>query len=769
MGRPIKKGSTDQSTTIRIIDSSDGTPETGVEYDTSGIDLWYRREQETKTSITEAALAALDSAHSDGGIEHIGDGYYRLDLPDAAVAAGSGENSVQIGGTVTGMIVIGNEHALYDVDPYDTVRMGLTALPNAAADAAGGLPISDAGGLDLDNQIGTDIDAILADTNELQSDDVPGLISALDTVVDRVETDTQDIQSRIPAALVSGRMSSDAVAISGSTTAADNVEANISNLDHSVATVDGNVDTLLTRITAAIATKAEMDTAHGLLATEAKQDTMDTVVDGIQTDLNNGTDGLGALKTLIDALPSTADVNAQCDASIETYKLDHLIAVADADDPVDNSIIAKMAASDGDWSGFDNSTDSLEAVRDRGDADWSSGAAANPNMLLEAEVATVNTQTSFTLASGSDEDDAYNDQAIVLYDDSNSDYPSVRVISDYTGSTKTVTIDSGADFTLGTDDSVKIFVTAPGTSAPTAAQVRAEIDSNSTQLAAIVADTNELQTDDIPGTLSTMEGKIDTIDGIADNILVDTAVIGTLGAGLTGIPWNSAWDAEVQSECTDALNAYDPPTKTEMDTAHGLLATEAKQDIIDTNVDSVLVDTGTTLPATLSTIEGKIDTVDGIVDDILVDTGTTLPAEHAALPTAAEIQAEMEENGASILDTIRDDLADGGRLDLLIDAIKAKTDLQPSGIPKNIALSDLMVLMIDSTDDISPKTGLTPAVTISKDGAAFGAATNTPATEVSNGYYKIDLTQAEMNADMIVVRLANAGANDTSVVIKTDT
>ncbi len=35
-------------------------------------------------------------------------------------------------------------------DPYDPMRMGLTSLPNAAADAAGGLPISDAGGLDSD-------------------------------------------------------------------------------------------------------------------------------------------------------------------------------------------------------------------------------------------------------------------------------------------------------------------------------------------------------------------------------------------------------------------------------------------------------------------------------------------------------------------------------------------------------------------------------------------------------------------------------------------
>lgn len=49
-----------------------------------------------------------------------------------------------------------------------------------------------------------------------------------------IETDTQDIQSRLPAALVGGRMSSDAVAISGSTAAADAVEANIANLDAAV-------------------------------------------------------------------------------------------------------------------------------------------------------------------------------------------------------------------------------------------------------------------------------------------------------------------------------------------------------------------------------------------------------------------------------------------------------------------------------------------------------------------------------------------------------
>ncbi len=44
-------------------------------------------------------------------------------------------------------------------------------------------------------------------------------------------------------------------------------------------------------------------------------------------------------------------------------------------------------------------------------------------------------------------------------------------------------------------------------------------------------------------------------------------VVTALGTGstLTAIPWNAVWDAEVQSECTDALNAYDPPTNAEME------------------------------------------------------------------------------------------------------------------------------------------------------------------------------------------------------------
>jgi hypothetical protein len=110
----VKKGSVDRSILLRIIDSVDGTPETGVVWNSAGIDLWYRREGAVKTSIVEASLSALSDAHADGGFLHVGDGYYRFDIPDAAYATGA--NYVDFGGTVTGMIVIGGRVRLVDFD-----------------------------------------------------------------------------------------------------------------------------------------------------------------------------------------------------------------------------------------------------------------------------------------------------------------------------------------------------------------------------------------------------------------------------------------------------------------------------------------------------------------------------------------------------------------------------------------------------------------------------------------------------------------------------
>src|SRR5688572_8301770 len=101
---PVIAGSVDFSCYIRVL-NGDGTPATTVAHDTAGIDLWYRRGgQGAVVSLTEAALAAPNSAHVDGGVEHVGNGYVRVDLPDAAIV--TGVPFVAVGGTITGLVII---------------------------------------------------------------------------------------------------------------------------------------------------------------------------------------------------------------------------------------------------------------------------------------------------------------------------------------------------------------------------------------------------------------------------------------------------------------------------------------------------------------------------------------------------------------------------------------------------------------------------------------------------------------------------------------
>jgi hypothetical protein len=218
--RQIRAGTTDVSVVIRIIDSADGTPETAVAFDTGGIDLWYRREGAASTDITEATLSALTDAHSDGGFLHINDGWYRLDLPDAA--CGANATGVQIGGTVTGMVVLAPYIELVAYNPYDTVRLGLTALPNAAAEAAGGIYTrgSGAGQINQTNngRVDTDVAAIAAnaitataiaanaiDADALAADAVTEIQSglataaALDTVDNLLDTEIAAIITAVDA------------------------------------------------------------------------------------------------------------------------------------------------------------------------------------------------------------------------------------------------------------------------------------------------------------------------------------------------------------------------------------------------------------------------------------------------------------------------------------------------------------------------------------------------------------------------------------------
>lgn len=84
---------------------------------------------------------------------------------------------------------------------------------------------------------------------------------------------------------------------------------------------------------------------------------------------------------------------------------------------------------------------------------------------------------------------------------------------------------------------------------------------------------------------------------------------------------------------------------------------------------------------------------------------------------------------------------------------------------KNTTLSNFMFLMTDSGTH-KPKTGLTVTPTRSLDGAAFGACANS-VTEVSGGWYKIDLAAADTNGDTVALRFTATDADDTNLGIVT--
>ena len=136
-------GSLDVSVVVFIFDPATGVPDTGVLFNTAGLDLRYRREGAAATALTEVTLAALTTAHTDGGFLHIGNGYYRLDLPDAAVAAGA--PGVLVYGGLTSRSIVGCYIHLVAYNPQDAVRLGLTALPNVASGSAGAIPTTGAG------------------------------------------------------------------------------------------------------------------------------------------------------------------------------------------------------------------------------------------------------------------------------------------------------------------------------------------------------------------------------------------------------------------------------------------------------------------------------------------------------------------------------------------------------------------------------------------------------------------------------------------------
>lgn len=146
----IVAGATSQSVNVFVQNSSvtTGAGLTGLVFNSGSLIAYYTftGANATATVISLVTLAAVNSAYSSGGFKEIDathmPGVYRLDIPNTALAAASGQSVVIMLSGATNMAPVLLEIELTATNNQDGVHFGLTGIPNAAAGASGGLHIN---------------------------------------------------------------------------------------------------------------------------------------------------------------------------------------------------------------------------------------------------------------------------------------------------------------------------------------------------------------------------------------------------------------------------------------------------------------------------------------------------------------------------------------------------------------------------------------------------------------------------------------------------
>lgn len=286
---------------------------------------------------------------------------------------------------------------------------------------------------------------------------------------------------------------------------------------------------------------------------------------------------------------------------------------------------------------FDRSTDSLQAIRDRGDAAWSS-AGADPYDLgiVAAGTAQSATSTTIRLAAGETFADDEIIGATVLVTGGSTGVGQSRLITDYVSSTDTATVETWTTTPTGTI-TYNVFGTAAGSggSGLDAAGVRSALGMSSanldTQLAAID----------------------DYVDTEVAAILVDT---GTTLDDLVD-------DLETRLTATragylDNLSA-------------GAVALEA-------TAQSILTDTGTTLQGEIDGIQADTEDlqsripsalVGGRIDATVDGTGMESGAINAIIESAFTYNATADYAGATTGSLVKEIADNAGGSALTTDAI----------------------------------------------------------------------------------------------------
>lgn len=773
------KGETDVITNIFIQDSSqtDGSGLTGLAYNTSGLTCYYVRPGAAAAALT-LATQTVTGAHADGGFVEIDStnlpGWYRLDLSDAILASGVDSVGIGLKGAAN-MAPCNLEIQLTNVDLNDSVRGGMTALPNAAAEAAGGLYTRGTGAgqinQDANGRIDVNIEAL--DTNTTASENIKFQYDGTTGVSGDSFPARQDQISGFGF-----------------------VGGTLNQVAESFTLTTGNQDA-----NTYTATHAEDGTRHQLSDTAGTFDAY-YQFDISATGAPSGLTIIGALIGSNDFMTVYAynwgatawDVVRSYDGAVSSSNVNRtaillsshvgtdanagLVRIRFAGTGLTTAVlyIDQLYVTYGivqSVVGYANGCVWIDTINGSpGTVVNVNGVADNKCDSLE-DALTVSGLTNLTCLAVSQGSTLTFTTSLQYFRFLGIDY-----IIDLNGQTLEDIVIEGAVVTgtaLGGTGSILFEsckfgnVTLPevaiidgafaGTvTASTAGEYVLE------RCFSVVAGTGSPAFDfgvgvgDVNLSMRHYSGGIE---------ILNMGATGTDRMSLEG--WGQL---KINASCVSGVVAIRGHF-TITDNAGGVLTVsgDARYDIqqirdamklaptagspdvdsIDRNLNDVLTDTADIQPKigtpATGTVSGDIAQVKSETADILTDTNET----QTKLPTNNMMGSSVK--------TDKDDE---------IDAIKAKTDNLPETYQKGVAYSNFHFLMVDSTDDKTPIAGLTVTGSIAQDNAVSFTGLTNSVIEIGNGYYRVDLTASEMNADTISLLFSATGANTRAITIATN-
>ena len=210
-GNGVKAGQTSVSITFRLL-STAGAAVTGKA--AADLTAYYWRQGGSPTSISLSDLAAINSAYSSGGVKQADatnmPGLYRIDVPDAAFATGA-----------------------------DWVALAIKCT--GSMDYEVFIPLESVGNSETYARVGAPVGASI-------SADIAG-----------VQSDTDNLQTRVPAALVSGRIDASVGAMAADVVTASAIAADAIGSSELAATAVTEIQSGLSTLTSANVASAVLD------------------------------------------------------------------------------------------------------------------------------------------------------------------------------------------------------------------------------------------------------------------------------------------------------------------------------------------------------------------------------------------------------------------------------------------------------------------------------------------------------------------------------